>query len=255
MSNDELVQLMLKLAGRLKAETFGPAALQRALDYPWARPEGSFVLRNGQPRPLEKVEAATLPIELDGRLQLLAIGANGAPERLATKLTALPEDDRDVLVLTGTLRDHVVTHSAHLAAYGSLPATLAQAPGASSRAATLMVTEAQLEALTQTELSYLLVRLDGGSFEPDLPIEQLGPVFAYLSRWGEFAPDGEHTRLMGQSAVLDRAAPLVLGGDASGTDLVRRTTEDFGWAVEHAWPRLRAHARPIDRGNWTIFPS
>ena len=61
------------------------AILKRALDYPYAVPERSYLYRDGQ--------AHGLPaggFDLAGRTPLISYGANSAPEALARKLASLP---------------------------------------------------------------------------------------------------------------------------------------------------------------------
>ena len=68
------------------------AILKRALEYPYAAPDRSFLYSDG--------EALELPDEgpdLAGRVPLLSYGANSAPEALALKLAALPGVEMPVL--------------------------------------------------------------------------------------------------------------------------------------------------------------
>ena len=88
------------------------------------------------------------------------------PERLALKFKELPEDERDLLVLAGTLHDFDVGAAPMPAFYGALPATVFPSPGAAVRASVLWVSDVQLTALAWSELSYWLGRLDGVRFEP-----------------------------------------------------------------------------------------
>src|SRR6478672_2346099 len=60
------------------------AILKRALTYPYAAPERSYLFRAGR--------AEELPEDFDraGRTPLLSYGANAAPEALALKLASVP---------------------------------------------------------------------------------------------------------------------------------------------------------------------
>ena len=109
-----------------------------ALGYPWARPASSFVLRGEHADSLDELDAAERERALSfagapGRHALLAFGSNGAPDRLALKFKELPESERDLLVLAGTLHDFDVGAAPMPTFYGALPATIFPSPGAAVR--------------------------------------------------------------------------------------------------------------------------
>lgn len=98
------------------------AILKRALAYPYATPERSYLYRDG--------EAHELPEggpDLTGRTPLLSYGANSAPEALAWKLASLP--GQELPVLRAELENFDVVYSAHVSPYGAVPATLIESPG------------------------------------------------------------------------------------------------------------------------------
>ena len=152
------------------------AILKRALAYPYAAPERSYLYLDGR--------AAELPAggpDLTGRLPLLAYGANAAPEALARKLAALPA--REMPVVAAELEDCDVVYSAHLSPYGAVPATLQRSPGTRAPVFVAYPDAGQLRLLSATEPNYELrrleriaCRLDGG--------EALAEVDAFLSRHG-----------------------------------------------------------------------
>jgi hypothetical protein len=129
------------------------AILRRALEYPYATPERSYLYRDGT--------AEELPAELDlaDRTPLLAYGANAAPEALAYKLAALPEEGMPVL--RAELEGFDVVYSAHVSPYGAVPATLLESPGTVTPVFVLHPTEGQMALLTATELNYHLVEVSG----------------------------------------------------------------------------------------------
>lgn len=250
MSNDQFAALALKLARRIPAQEYSPAALERALGYPWARPAESFVLSRGD---VEALDAGTWErIAAEPRFALIAFGSNGSPEALIRKFADLGALADDLPVAVGTLDGFAIKPSAHLAIYGALPATIILAAGAVCRAALLLVTAGQFAAIARTELNYELVRIDGGAFAPDLPLPIDASLFAWVSRHGALRPDLEFAD---QSAVLDHAARLALGPAANAEDLVRRTLEDYAWSVTDAQPRLATQASPFDRAAWDAFSS
>lgn len=254
MDDAAFAELAIKLGGRIAPREFADADYERACEYPWERPEYSFWMEDGS---VELLDAGARPhAGREHRYPLITFGSNGAPGVLAEKLSVLPEDERDVLALTGTLNDYAVAPSAHLAIYGSLPATIAPAQGTSVRAGLLMVTAAQFEVLTRTEFNYVLARLDGSRFKPDLSVPATESVFVYVSRRGVFAPDGLGAASQSsQRQLLDRAAEIVLGNGTPGRELVRRVFADYAWTTEVAQPALAAHAVPFNRDEWDLFSS
>lgn len=130
------------------------AILARALDYPYAAPDGSYLYIDGA--------AAELPPEgpdLGDRTPLIAYGANAAPAALARKLTQLPGVEMPVLQLE--LEGFDVVYSAHVSPYGAVPATLAESPGTVAPAFLLHPTAEQLALLTASEPNYDLVEVAG----------------------------------------------------------------------------------------------
>jgi hypothetical protein len=130
------------------------AILARALDYPYATPDRSYLYLDGA--------VADLPSkgpDLSDRTPLLAYGANAAPEILARKLARLPGVEMPALQLG--LEGFDVVYSAHVSPYGAVPATLVESPGAISPVFLLHPTAEQLALLTATELNYDLVEVDG----------------------------------------------------------------------------------------------
>ncbi len=130
------------------------AILARALEYPYATPDRSYLYRDGA--------AAELPPEgpdLIGRSPLLAYGANAAPEALARKLTQLPGVEMPVLQFQ--LDGFDVVYSAHVSPYGAVPATLVESPGTVAPAFLLHPTAEQLALLTASEPNYDLVEIAG----------------------------------------------------------------------------------------------
>ena len=130
------------------------AILRRALAYPYATPDRSYLYRAG--------EAHALPEdgpELAGRTPLLSYGANSAPEALARKLAALP--GVGLPVLRAELENFDVVYSAHVSPYGAVPATLIESPGTTAPVFVLHPTVEQRALLTASEPNYNLVEVSG----------------------------------------------------------------------------------------------
>lgn len=239
MADDQFAALASKLAARIDRRAYTPADYKHAIGYPWERPGRSFCI--GTP-------AATTDGE--PRFGLIAFGSNASPAVLERKLAVLPEERRALRADVGWLGDLELAHSAHLSVYGAMPATIRRAPGMRVRAALLLVTAEQFAVLTRTEFNYRLIALDGSAFSPDSPGERRDRVFAYVSRHGVYCPA---CAFGSQAELLDHAAKVVIGSDASGADLVSRTIEDYSWAVDVAQPRLAEHAEAFDRAAWDCF--
>lgn len=159
------------------------AILKRALTYPYATSERSYLYREGR--------AEELPegFDLSGRTPLLSYGANAAPEALALKLAALPGEP--LPVVRSQLRGFDVVYSAHVSPYGAVPATLLESPGTVAPVFVLHPTAEQHALLTATELNYDLVRI--------------GEAEAYRSKHGCLALDGSPVAL---AAVRSRGRTL-----------------------------------------------
>ncbi|HET9592513.1 MAG TPA: hypothetical protein VFP17_06320 [Solirubrobacterales bacterium] len=170
------------------------AILKRALRYPYATPQRSYLYRGGR--------AEQLPEDFDraSRTPLLSYGANAAPEALALKLASLP--GVPLPVVRTELQDFDVVYSAHVSPYGAVPATLLESPGTVAPVFVLHPTAEQHALLTATELNYDLVRI--------------GSVQAYRSKHGCLELDGSPIALaavrsrgrvlpeLAQPAVLER---------------------------------------------------
>src|SRR4051795_4217382 len=97
MDDGEFIELVKTLAAQLPRRAYDPAQLARAIGYPWARPQGSYLLGDGGVELLAEMPAARRGDVLarfasneDGRLPVLSIGSNGAPEVLERKFAHFP---------------------------------------------------------------------------------------------------------------------------------------------------------------------
>jgi hypothetical protein len=176
------------------------AILRRALAYPYATPDRSYLYRDGR--------ALELPAggpDLDGRTPLLSYGANSAPEALARKLAPLP--GVEMPVLQAELEGWDVVYSAHVSPYGAVPATLIESPGTTAPAFVIHPTPEQRTLLTASEPNYDLAEVEG--------------VAAYRSKHGPLSIDGSPVALaavratgrafpeLDEPAVLDRVRAQV----------------------------------------------
>jgi hypothetical protein len=262
---------MRELVGALPPRDYETGALERALAYPWERPEGSFRLRAGEVDPLGEMGAAERDEAIAeftagaGRSPLLAIGSNGAPGVLERKLAHFEdEEDRAVLVLTGRLHGFDVGFAAQPALYGALPATLFPSPGTAVSTSLLWVTKAQFTQLAFSELSYRLGRL-GARFEVDEGGTAFDEVLVFVSRFGAFCPGGEPAALaaipalgriapaLTQEEAMRAAAELLLGPGASAESLVRALHEDLDSLASKLAETVHRRGRPFEAEEWEPF--
>jgi len=158
--------------------------VRRALGYPYATPERSFVQIGAR-----TLAPGDVDVDLSERVALLAYGANAAPEALARKLAG---NGDPVPVLRATIAGFDVAYSAHISAYGSVPATLHRSPGTEAAVFVAHLTTEQLGLISATEPNYELAELPAGAcrFEDGRSPDALS---AYASRHG--------CLLLGDSAV------------------------------------------------------
>jgi hypothetical protein len=265
-------ELVADLFARLPPRAYEASALERALGYPWERPPGSYLLAGGELELLAGLSEAERGRALDrfasdaaGRLPLLAIGSNAAPETLERKFAHFPDErDRAVLALTGRLHDFDVGAAPQPALYGSLPATLFPSPGVEASVAVLWVTANQFTQLTWSELSYRLGRLRA-RFELDEIEAGFDEVLVFVSRWGAFCVEktpvalaaiparGRTASALTQRQLLDAAAALALGPGADAEALVRAIFEEAGEVGPRIAATVHGQALPFASEHWTPF--
>jgi hypothetical protein len=263
---------MQTLVTTMPPRDYEPELFKRAIEYPWARPEGSYLLRDAEVELLAGLTADEQQGVIDrlasaegARSPLLAFGSNAAPEALERKFAHFAEEtDRTVLVLTGRLHDFDVGVAAQPAMYGAMPATLFPSPGTAVSAAILWVTPAQFTQLAWSEISYRLGRLRT-RFDVDVSKESFGEVFAFVSRFGAFCVNGGPVALaaipaagrtadaLTQEQLLDAAAELAIEPGASAEMLVRAIFEDpTGIALKIA-ATVHQASLSFDSEQWTPF--
>ncbi len=125
--------------------------VRRALGYPYAIPRRSFVQIGAR-----TLAPGDVDVDLSDRVALLAYGANAAPEALARKLAG---NSDPVPILRATIEDYDVAYSAHISAYGSVPATLLRSPGTEAAVFVVHLTAEQLGLISATEPNYELAEL------------------------------------------------------------------------------------------------
>ncbi len=163
----------------------------RALDYPYTRPEGSYLFTEGKALPLPE------DYSFEDRLPVLACGSNGSPEQLQRKYKDWA--NIEIPVTAAKLADIACTYSAHFSGYGSMAATLSHLPGCVSSAHITWLTEAELSRMHETEalgMNYYFAKLQ----EISVVCERSGPldqIHAYISLRGAYLLEGEPVPLAG----------------------------------------------------------
>lgn len=160
--------------------------------YPFHIPDDSYVLGKDGWRPVN--DPADTHEHTQGRHAVIASGSNASPDRLAIKFADHAHLLSDPIPVTqAQLHDFDSVYSAHFSGYGSIPATLAHAPGAMAEVFVTWLTDAQLNRMHETEavgVNYDFVKLTdirllneyGGGFTQ---------AHAYMSKRGCLNKDGE----------------------------------------------------------------
>lgn len=261
----EFQRISLELAAYFGNREFDRERYERALRYPFERPSVSFRMVDGAVELLDSADTLAGGWSSEPRYPLITIGSNGSPGVLARKLSGLPEDARDVVVLTGDFIDHEIAPCGHVALYGSVPATIVRAPGVRVRAGLILASAAQIDVLTHSEIPYALVRIGGTPFVPDLDVPAPEYAFAYVSRTGSLELDGEPlalaavpaahrtARAITQAQLLEAVASMVSLGGAE--ELVERVFADYEWATRDLRAVLATSRRDFDPNEWDCFNS
>jgi hypothetical protein len=155
-----------------------------AKSYPFPAPDHCFVYEAGAWRKLDDYG-----FERTGRTPVLAAGSNQSPEQLIRKYGHLREIG-PIPAERGMLHDFDVVYAAHLAGYGSLPATFQRSPGTIVRVFVLWMTAAQLARMHETEGNYSYDHLTGirVDFDSGATADE---AFAYSSKVGCYSQDGQ----------------------------------------------------------------
>jgi len=219
----------------------------RALAYPYASPSTSYALAGGT-----AIDLAAVDVDLSTRTPLLAYGSNAAPEVLARKIA---DDDDPVPVIRARLCDFDVVYSAHIAAYGAVPATIQGSAGTEVSVFVAHLTGEQLRRVSETEPNYELKQLPGARLRC-ADAAAPGEIVAYVSRHGCLVDGGGEIALSSIEAAGRRfpalSEPQILER-VRGELCPERTVEEFV-ALAAAEPvaarrwteRLRANARAFD---------
>ena len=199
------------------------ALLRLAKGYPYAAPAGSYLYRDGASALLA---GPIDPALLAGRVPVVAYGSNRAPEQLHRKFGHLMGEASAIPVTRAWLAGHDVVYSGHMTRYGSISATLHEAPGTRVQVYVTWLTEAQLPRMHETEIgagNYGYGRVTGISLEVEGG-PALSEAFCYLAVHGCLCDPQQ------------AGAPLALSAIAAESRLHRAVDQEGALGVLH-----RAH--------------
>ena len=174
-----------------------------ALSYPFERPLGSYVFDGTDDIPLtaylsgHKISYSEL---ISGREPVLAVGSNASPSQLRRKFDSYGLSG-EIPVIKAVLSGFDSVYSAHIAGYGSIPATLVSSPGTEVELFVTFLNEGQLYAMDISEGAarengnYERIRLGGVRLVLDSG-EVLDEAFSYQSRKGALVLDGQSVALV-----------------------------------------------------------
>ena len=175
--------------------------VERAMRYPYAIPDCSFVFDKSGWRPAEIGGALAA-----GRHPVIACGSNRSPDQLARKYFDF--DAVTIPVQRARLQDFDVVYAAHITGYGSISACPMPAPGVCVEVsvawlpddlmARMHATEGRGHAYDYAVLSGLGLVLEGGG--------ALDTAFAYIHRGGALNVDGGTVGLA-EVAATGRGCP------------------------------------------------
>ncbi|MEA2151364.1 MAG: hypothetical protein QOD69_3194 [Solirubrobacteraceae bacterium] len=265
LDDDEWLPALMARAATFEKQRFTEAAYEFGLAYPWDRPTGSYVLRDGEVRPITDVDLQTFTAD---RHPLVTFGANGAPHRLIERFGGFADAaDREVLVLTGHLHGFDVGANIVPVPYGAVPAILFHSPGTAVRAAILWLTALQVETLVFAELGYHLGRLDHAHFEVDEVDVMIDVVFAFVGRTGALRLDSapvalaavpardRTARAMTQEELLHALGVMAFGPGTTAREMSRRCFDDQMSVVRALMPLTAPTAVQLPVGSWTRYSS
>lgn len=154
--------------------------IQHALAYPFDPPDCSYLFSAGEMQGLAGAD-------FQHRVPVLASGSNGSPARLREKFGT----EGVIPVTRVRLHGLITAYAARITSYGSVPATLAAAPRATTIVHCTWLTGDQLEIMHQSEsigVGYAFSAVDPGICQA---IDGPHPTdaAAYISLSG-FLPDG-----------------------------------------------------------------
>lgn len=278
LDQSAFLDLWFEMVEQFPIRDFDREAYEHGIGYPWSRPEGCFVLEEGEGILLGDRDSASRQESVarftgpdSGRLPMLAIGSNASPEGLWRKFGHFERpEDRTLFAARGWIHDFDVVAAAELAFYGALPATISPSPGTRVEATAIWLTEAQLTQLAWAEIPYwigwLKTRFEVGPEASGLGLADFDNSLVFVNRFGAFAPDSRPLALApipaenrafptaSQEELLGRAAELAYGPNLGAKQLVERIFTQPTEAMRLVTEAVLPHAIPFKSDRWTAHP-
>lgn len=158
----------------------------RALTYPYPAPAHDYIFRAGEAQPV----TVLTPGDRAGRVPVLAIGSNRAPEQLRRKYADMPS--AEIAVERIWLDGFDVVYSAHLSGYGAVAATLLAMPKTRVEISITWIPPHLMGRMHATEgigTFYDYVELHGLSAR-NVAGDEIRHAFGYVCRLGALNLDG-----------------------------------------------------------------
>lgn len=132
--------------------SFGPAPRDEPKSYPGVRPDFSYLFTGTHIVPFRfddlSAGLANFGIDADEVFAVIGYGSNASPAQLASKFG----DGKCVMpVIRGSIGGFDAVYARGLAAYGYVPATLAESPGTSVEAWANVLTQKQMDVMDCSE--------------------------------------------------------------------------------------------------------
>jgi hypothetical protein len=236
------------------------------LAYPFDIRSSSFVWKAGQVDELG--QGADWQVLIAGRIPVLAIGSNAAPSQLNLKFKDSPfrapnSRESEIPVLHVVANDVDVVYAAHIALYGSVPATLIHSAGSRAHVFATWLTPVQFEQMGRTERlgeSYRLCSVRSIEFDGN----QIDEAYAFVSIAGAAIFNGravglaavrvEHSALprLDQVGMWDLVAEKIKASD-DGSGLMQQVIDDDARRQEME-AALGASASADEMPEVSIFP-
>lgn len=219
-----------------------------ALAYPYPRPQHSFRLTKGEVVPLTDAP------DFSHRTPVIACGSNGAPEQLIRKFPSKVQND--IYVTRALLSGFLCTYSAHLTAYGSIPATIHPFPSHQTDCHVTWLDDEQLSIMHGSEalgVNYRYSKLDHIHLKTEFHAP-LASTFAYISLHGSLCIEDAPVEISGINnqptspvkrmiqAEIQKSTMTYLQTDYTLEDFVDRNINNASLRNDHT-SRLQTVAR------------
>ena len=167
--------------------------LERALGYPYAIPDQSYIVHNNAVTPMLIEKAEVLR---EHRIPVLAVGSNQSPDQIIRKFHG--PDWAPIPCERCVIKDFDTVYSAHISGYGSIAAALHPSPGTTVSLYVNWLHESHMDRMHSTELgneNYVFARLDDVNIQTEHGMT-LNSVHFYNGNAGVVTVDGAPVPLL-----------------------------------------------------------